>query len=261
MSGQAAGYSAWKSPVSVQYGVSGGHIRPFTNKDPTNNLPAPFGKARPLKHYRRGRAMFVEQPNVASDRLMNRQVTSGKTGATIANLIDRPGSTMFSPNADACQNCPGTKIVSSYLSNPTFLTDNQTPEFREKMKDAGVCFNPEKKARNRCRAANTLIKNNYYTTLQKYRYSRCKTFEQQSFNFAEEPSGDPHTFLANCSADTNCKRVTYKPSNQSFAHQGAVDSSLVTSKLRASLLAEQKTVNKKFVDKSCTNNCKKSTPT
>jgi hypothetical protein len=256
MSNNTGGYSAWKSPISVQYGVSGGHIRPFTNKDPTNNLPAPFGRARPLKHYRRGRVMFTEQHNVASNRLMNRQVTAGNTWATLANLMDRPGTTIFSPNADVCQTCPGTKIVSSYLSNPTFLTDNQTPEFRAKMKDAGVCFNPEKKARNRCRAANTLDKNNYYidqnnklvekkyyTTLQKYRYNNCKTFEQQSFNFAEgqEQSGNTHTFLANCSADNkNCKRVTYKPNNQSFAVQGAVDSSLVTSKIRTYILANEK---------------------
>jgi hypothetical protein len=135
------------------------------------------------------------------------------------------------------------------------------------MKALEVCFNPEKKARNRCRPANTLLKNNYYTTLQTYRHSRCKTFEQQSFNFAEEQSSDPYTFLANCSIDDDyktCKRVTYKPSNQSFAHQGAVDSSLVTSKRRVSILTEQEKsatyINKKFVNKQCANNCKKTTP-
>jgi hypothetical protein len=239
MSGQSANYSPWKSTASVQYGVAGGRTRPFTNKDPTNNLPAPFGRARPMKHYRKGRSIRTVQPDVVSDQLMNRQVTATRTGASVANTMDRPGATAFSVNADACTDCPGTRIVSSYLSNPTFITDNQTAEFRgqmSQMKDVGVCFNPEKKARNRCRPANTLLKSGYYTTLQGYRYGKCKTFNQRAFNFGENSVDDPHTFVANCAfgdeADDdnnkNCRRVVYKPNNNAFAVQGAVDSSLRT---------------------------------
>ena len=49
------GYKTWKgdginkNPV----GIAPGHIRPLTNNDPGNVFPAPFGKARPLKHYRK----------------------------------------------------------------------------------------------------------------------------------------------------------------------------------------------------------------
>jgi hypothetical protein len=51
------GYKTWKGRGINQNptGVAPGHIRPLTNKDPGNVFPSPFGKARPLKQYRKGR--------------------------------------------------------------------------------------------------------------------------------------------------------------------------------------------------------------
>lgn len=56
------GYKTWKgtSINSNPTGIAAGHIRPLTNLDPGNVFPAPFGKARPLKQYRKGRVI----PNV-----------------------------------------------------------------------------------------------------------------------------------------------------------------------------------------------------
>jgi hypothetical protein len=80
---------------------------------------------------------------------------------------------------------------------------------------------PERKARRRVLPANTLLRKNYYTTLQQYRLNRCQTYNQRIFNFQktqvlnnEDPNynveiiskfskpGDPLSYLnlyvANC---------------------------------------------------------------
>ena len=45
-------YITWKGTGLSQtpVGITAGTIRPLTNLDYGNNFPAPFGKARPIKH-------------------------------------------------------------------------------------------------------------------------------------------------------------------------------------------------------------------
>ena len=59
------GYRTWKGSGINQnpIGIAPGHIRPLTNNDSGNIFPAPFGKARPLKHYRKGRVISVDKNN------------------------------------------------------------------------------------------------------------------------------------------------------------------------------------------------------
>ena len=75
-------------------------------------------------------------------------------------------------------------------------------------------------------SANTVLKQNYYTTNSQYLQSRCKTFKQRSFNFSLDSSGNAN---ANCTQSGNvsgdCKKVIYKPSNAKYSVQGAVSSS------------------------------------
>jgi hypothetical protein len=114
--------------------------------------------------------------------------------------------------------------------------------------------NAESNARNRVKGASTLLKPNYFTTMQRYRENRCSTYQQRAFNFVESGNalgkpGDPSTinttYTANCNRpldpidviQTNCHpaftmeqkqscpTVSYKPNNYQFAQQGAVSSS------------------------------------
>jgi len=247
-------------------GITAGHIRPLTNKDYGNVFPTKFGLARPMKHYRRGRHIPILVPDTSpggdptklvevqeNSRNMNRSVKSSKGSSLggggggsgmISNLITNPGSVVFFQNdpddilngtvpADnACIPCNGIGVTSSYSPNVLNLTNNPA----RVTQSAALCCSIEKKALLRCRPASTIISKKYYSTYNKYQQGRCLTHAQRSFNF-EIPtqiggnSSQSNAYYANCPSGS-CKVVIYKPSNQQFAVQGAVDSSTRSMKLK-----------------------------
>ena len=212
------GYVSWKSGNPV--GITAGTIRPLTNKDPGNNFPAPFGKARPIKHARKGTALYVPVELIEPmldyndyntiDRNLNRVSKSSTPGTLVKQMIDNPGSFSITNNKINNPDDKGICIVSDYYPNKTYLTENPEPITTSPQ----FCCNAEKKARRRVVYASTNLKKNYYTTLQQYRENRCQTFEQRSFNFVGPVSPDinqlnpnakpggplalTNTYVANC---------------------------------------------------------------
>jgi len=206
----AVPYITWKANGvgSWPVGVAAGHIRPLTNKDVGNNFPAAFGKARPIKHYRKGTTIPIpiillnpENPNniIQVTRNYDREVKSSKGtslggGAggfgVISQMIDSPGSFIVKENpvnekngqlqSDIdCKTCEGTGIVANYKPNPEYLTENPEPETQIPK----FCCNAERKALRRVIPASTNLKKNYYTTHAQYMQNRCQTYEQRAFNF------------------------------------------------------------------------------
>ena len=209
------GYKSWKGTgvLSSPVGTSAGHIRPLTNNDPGNVFQTGFGLARPIKHYRKGRVIAYplgttytnsanQEQNIETSLIynnINRNVKSstgsslggGSGGRGLLNqMMDNPGSfSIIQNNTDEitninkldtnCKTCQGVGIISDYYPNNTYLTENPTKTTTTNK----FCCNEERKARKRVLPASTLLKKNYYTTLQQYRENRCKTFEQRSFNF------------------------------------------------------------------------------
>ena len=204
-------YKSWKANGIESYpvGVTAGHVRPLTNKDLGNNFPAPFGKARPIKHYRKGTTIPIpiillnpENPNniIQVTRNYNREVKSsigsslgGGSGGfgVISQMIDSPGGFIVKSNTldettnenqlnKDCKTCEGTGIVADYKPNTTYLTENPEPETQTPT----FCCNAEKKALRRVIPASTKLKKNYYTTHTQYMQNRCQTYEQRVFNFA-----------------------------------------------------------------------------
>jgi len=211
------GYQSWKSNNPV--GVTAGTIRPLTNKDPGNNYPAAFGKPRPIKHARKGATLYVpvelENPYfqtyndyVTIDRNQNRQVTSSTRGSLVKQMMDNPGSFSVTHSESNNPDQRGICIVSDNYLNPQYLTEYPEP----RSTNPGFCCNAERKARRRVLPASTLLKKNYYTTLQQYRENRCQTFDQRAFNFVApapnlvstgKPGGpealaNSNTYFANC---------------------------------------------------------------
>ena len=116
------GYKTWKGTgvFSNPVGISAGHIRPLTNKDPGNVFPTGFGLPRPIKHFRKGRVIPVppipiqDQNNLAQsfetsliDYNLNRNVKSsygsslggGAGGRGLLNqVMDTPGSYLVKQN-------------------------------------------------------------------------------------------------------------------------------------------------------------------
>lgn len=200
-------------------GVTAGNIRPLTNNDPANDYPAPFGKPRPLKQYRKGAfpritiepgLYYNSEARPADIQLnVNRVVASSTGGSLVKQMIDNPGSfivkqnTIKSPDNDT-GNCDGICIVSDIYPNYTYTTNNPNPITIS----PPLCCNPEKKARRRVLPANTNLPKNYYTTLEQYRENRCQTYQQRIFNFStnigsnDKPGGplalNNNAYVANC---------------------------------------------------------------
>jgi hypothetical protein len=211
-------YITWKGTGLSQtpVGITAGTIRPLTNKDYGNNFPAPFGKARPIKHARKGAIPRVaidnaidEQEYIQLDRNINREVKSSNQGTLVKQMIDNPGGYSVKQNTllNLPSNCQGICVSANLYPNIPYLTENPEPVSTS----PGFCCNPEKKARRRVLPASTKLKQNYYTTHIQYMENRCKTYEQRAFNFVRpaiplsdadakpgSPAAEYNTYVANC---------------------------------------------------------------
>ena len=230
---------------SFPVGTVPGHIRPLTNKDYGNIFPSKFGLPRPIKHYRKGRAIpsyytenslnnDVNITNVDSINYnLNRFVKSGTPGGLINEMIDKPGSFIVKLNTTTTSPlCEGIDIVASYKPNNTNLLDNPESTTQNHV----WCCNPEQKAKQRVIYASTNINKKYYSSTKQYLQNRCKTFAQKSFNFASSIPTE-NAYLSNChianqsydesgpSNSAGCQITVYKPNNHQYAKQGAVSCS------------------------------------
>ena len=247
------GYVSWKGKgvFSNPVGITAGNIRPLTNNDSGNNSSIGFGLPRPIKHYRKGRAI--------ND---NTGVASSTGGTLIKQMLDYPGGYNIFPNTlnevsnitnlnNHCNTCNGIGVISDWMP-----INNLTEKPEASTQTTIFCCNDEKKALKRTRPANTNLKKKYYTTTSQYLYNRCQTFEQQQFNYltsgnSEVKPGGPlsinNNYVGNCNPNldidnpvidpetgisystiTNpagCKQTQYKPNNYNFGTQGAVSSS------------------------------------
>ena len=218
-------YISWKGTgiYSNTSGITSRNIRPFTNKDPTNSIPQKFGLPRPIKHYRKGYYTSTE-----------RHVASSTGGNLIKQLLDTPGGVTFqSYDNTICTTCKGIIVINNWepINNlsevPTAETQQPPP---------GFCCNQEKNSLKRVRSAKTLLKQNYYTTHEKYLLNRCQLFAQNQFNYLNtgnevakpgSPDSLNNTYTGNVILKNKlCGKapVNYKPNNYKFAQQGAVSS-------------------------------------
>ena len=212
------GYKSWKgenefaNPISI----TSGNIRPLTNNDPTNNNNPGFGLPRPIKHYRRGTSVTGT----------NDRQTKGSRGNLVSQYMDTPGGYVVKSDAskqEVCDSFSGTKLISNWYPFQN-LTEKPQPGQVSCDTNGKMIGNQEKKAINRTRNASTVINKNYYTRSSELLYNRCSTFDQNEFHYKSKINED--TYFANCSGQENeCKKVIYKPSNSTFANQGAVSSS------------------------------------
>jgi hypothetical protein len=218
------GYKTWKGSGinSNPTGIAHGHIRPLTNLDTGNIFPAPFGKPRPLKHYRKGRVIpnvniitldkdkegqfiyknktYIPEAEIGLIQYnLNRSVKSSKGtslgggfgGSGLLNeMQDKPGSYLVKQN-------PLNEINETLQINQDCSTcqgvgivdtyypnkDYLTENPETNTENKILCCNQEKFALKRVIYANTNLPKNYYTTHKQYLQNRCKTYQQKVFNF------------------------------------------------------------------------------
>ena len=218
------GYKTWKGTAvnSNPTGIAAGHIRPLTNLDTGNIFPGPFGKPRPLKHYRKGRVItnvaiitldkdkegqfiykdktYIPEAEVGLIQYnLNRSVKSSKGtslgggfgGSGLLNeLQDKPGSYLVKQNPltetnqalQINEDCATCQGVG--IVDTYYPNEYYLTENPEpNTQNKILCCNQEKFALKRVIYANTNLPKKYYTTHKQYLQNRCKTYNQKAFNF------------------------------------------------------------------------------
>jgi len=185
-------------PFSYQVGNTYRNMRGYFNKDYFNDTPAPFGKPRPLKHYRKGRVIphyinvVDSQTNqeITIDANAMRNINSSTFPNMVSQMLWLPGAYTIKPNPpkeinnvlqiqENCQNCKSTAVVSNWKYNIANITEKPNNVVANKL----FCCNEEYKAKKRVLPASTLTQRNYFTTTYQYLQNRCQTYDQRNFNF------------------------------------------------------------------------------
>tara|TARA_B000000557_G_C20762857_1_gene438122 strand:+ start:115 stop:888 length:774 start_codon:yes stop_codon:yes gene_type:complete len=195
----SSSYVKWKGLVLTSMVPK--NARPPTNNDSTNlaDYSSPFGKARPLKHWRKQLS------------------TKLSTNSSKTNLqrINKPGG-LLTRNTNSCLTFDDenmahikTEIRKVNNSNCTYGTDSY-----------GRCLK-----KNITRSASTKVSPTYYTSTSGYLHSRGLTHQQKSkvtrenSDTSSKNSYNTGNYNHLCSTDS---KTIYKPSNSGFSTQGAV---------------------------------------
>ena len=207
-------YVSWKGPST------GSAVpvwsRPLINNNSNTNTGTSFA-ARPIKHWRK-------QLVPATDSGI-----SGRSG--VGMPMDRPGGSVYLGATVDCSNCP--------VNLAELIPTTKNNVFDTTKDESGNCVacNPETTI---IKSAVTLLNKKYYTDTKSYLQSRCQTYDQKlstnpipENNYtglaSDSPTGSQVYYTDNCSKkctnDNSRVRTIYKPNNQQYSQQGAVDSS------------------------------------
>jgi hypothetical protein len=210
------------------------YSRPSVNgaSDNAQDYISPFGKARPLKLYRK--------------RLIP-QEDSGKSSATIGQVMERPGVTVYlgGTTGQDCAICADASNSVLSIKQYYGFTNDCNRCYKESCGDASG--NPFRCTRSTeghigYRPVSTILNKEYYASNSSYLRSRSRTYQQNlSVNPAngityeqdgkllfptDAPNGPQVYDTGTCENTTRtCNQTIYKPNNRKFMVQGAVSSS------------------------------------
>ncbi len=230
MNNRGQPYVSWKGTATNS--VIPTWSRPLQGTETTPN--GPDFKARPIKHWR---------------KQLNPEPNSGNGKSAVGMPMNKPGSEVFLGKGSTtnCVSCSDSSVSSNITKSSivaeeinTFFT-NDGDKFYDSDKKKMICLacNPEAKI---IKPATTLISKTYYSDRASYLKSRCKTFNQnlsgnpvQGIEYlngtnpvwaSNSPNGSQVYSTSDCCSTTNeTSTLIYKPNNQQYATQGAVDSS------------------------------------
>lgn len=239
-------YISWKSPVN--YEIVPRNIKPFTNKDSLNFYNSVSRKPRPIKHYRKG--IFVNIDN-------GHRVSKSSTGMPrlLETIQDMPGSRHIDTTQNA-ETCNGLPII--YLNNKIY-NDTDTPLYTT---TDTLCCNKEKDALKRVIPNSGDTPPTYYSSYSQYIHGRGNTYEQNVFDFERISNPALNTYVINNVLNknnlANCPKVAvYKPNNQQYANEGAVSNGTRILKLATTTVERSKLIsnNKTYINLSPCKSC------
>ena len=195
----SSSYVKWKGLVLTSMVPK--NARPPTNNDSTNlaNYSSPFGKARPLKQWRKQLAPHL----------------SSRSSKTTFDRVDKPGG-LLTRNTNSCLTFDDENMA--HIKTEIRKVNNSNCTYGKG--SYGRCLK-----KNITRSASTKVSPTYYTSTSGYLYSRGLTHEQKSkvtrdnSDTASKNSYNTGNYNELCSTDT---KTIYKPSNSGFSTQGAV---------------------------------------
>lgn len=210
-------YKSWKNITNNKIIVNPKFIKntktesSFTIK-PNNNKCVLYKSqfnAKPIKHYRR-------QYN------LTKNINLTKSNMSVVGTLDNPTNSVLLENTDTCVN----KQYEYIFTNKTCDTD--------------LC-----KANLVIKPASTIIDNNYSTTTKEYLYKKCKTYQQNLYNFSNNP----------CTKNKDCSNVV-KYNNKKYMVNGPVSSSARISSIKHNICINgnivcnkaEKIYNDKFIE-------------
>ena len=234
----------WSRPAINQ--AASGQIQQYDTSDP--GAGTAWSRARPLKIWR---------------KRLDPQNTSGGGRSGVGMPSDIPGGSVYlgTEGRNCLSDCSGTMPLKNNIINNgrtfaqgTALNDPPKDDF-----DKCISCDPESNVIKSAQISTQYKRNKYYTDTKAYLRSRCRTYDQNLPTGIKipgveyfDPNGDPanpddtkqgpQNFFHNtcckreggCGTDVNgVSRLVYKPSNSSFAHQGAVSSGTRLLKLKA----------------------------
>ena len=225
-------YKSWKGNKSTNQTTNSAVA---VNSRPQNASGPGFGKANPIKHWRK--------------QLIPTQGQSmGKV--SVSQVMDRPGGSVYLAKANAshpvkCNETFKTQLITNYLHdynvNKNCTNKCQTDAAGKKI----PLYNPQRITR----PGTTILKKNYYTTSKAYLKNRVKLFDQnqtiapiKGVEYFLPSNDDPKTYVHPTDSNSGTQvynstyctdacpnpmvKVIYKPSNFGYSQQSAVSSSL-----------------------------------
>jgi hypothetical protein len=253
-----------KQDVIIKKETVPANMRPAGNGEPNIAIPGNDFSARPIKHWRKQRVpVYPVGSQTPGNTFTNSKALAGTfevPGGTnvvsvstqcipCENQVEVPAVNVTYRPKDDINNKIGHFAPESFADYNDYL--NQCPPNHLIYdKCVSVC-DPEKKARQRVRypsAINTdSSKPKYYQSNASYMRARCRTYEQNSFQYGGNKTVSkcqnlvqPGAFRPNCQGCSNCKdkgiceqKISYyKPNNCKFAVQGGVSSGLRVARLK-----------------------------
>ena len=254
-----------KTDVVIKNETVAGNVQPAANgipNVPLNGYSLTDGNqfsARPLKHWRKQRTQVLQNHGLTNTRTL--ETTFQVPGGT--NVISSNGSLQCEPcknqyvvpdvnvtyrPKDDVNNKIGHFAPQTFSDYSDFLNQCPPNNFQYE-KCVSVC-DPEKNARQRVRYPSALntnsSKSKYYTSNSSYLKARCKTYNQNQYQYGTDSVSkcenltQPAAFRPNCVGCSNCsskgicnqKVSYYKPNNCKFAVQGGVSSGLRVARLK-----------------------------
>lgn len=201
----------WKGHENQRHISIPKNSRPFDNlnANDNNNLGRTYGKANPIKHWRKQLSPYYDTKS--SKQISIEDFNNPSTASTRNYNIDKSkecsdNATLLTENINILSEYNGIKI---------------TPEI-DSYTNSIKCVGG---TNHITRSASTVIKQNYYTNHKSYLDAKCKSYYANS-NLGQKIDSVSYNSSKCSSTSDNCNKVIInKMSNSAFKQQGAVSAS------------------------------------